>query len=342
MNRASPPPGAARAPIPLGRDAAGRIIAIDCLRIRGRYSSAVTSRAGSRPCRRRQRSLFAAINANVRKSPFGGVGGRGTGCYRFDAGFRAFSHYRSVMAKPYWFEAPVKYPSVARLRRRLRAPAVQALPLDLLAPPRDRRPLRRRGRSRRFHDQVDLRPSRHRRVRALPRAAPRARWVRDHDGRRDGLAAAESDRLPHRRYAGANEPAEGDRSRRPLTASAWRRPSRCSCDRAAHHGVRASLRSRSRDTDGAWTSAEFPRSEPPASLRPGGPCGTSARRSVATRRRKRETTFRAFVGDGTRLYADAPTLDRNAIADLVKLYGDAADFLVDIFNMGAIPLFLRF
>lgn len=216
MNRASPPHGAARAAIPLGRDAAGRIIAIDCLRIRGRYSSAVTSRAGSRPCRRRPRPLFAAINANVRKSPFGGVGGRGTGCYRFDAGFRAFSHYRSVMAKPYWFEAPVKYPSVARLRRRLRAPAVQALPLDLLSPPRDRRPLRRRGRSRRFHDQVDLRPSRHRRVRALPRAAPRARWVRDHDGRRDGLAAAESDRLPRRRHTGANEPAEGDRSLGPL------------------------------------------------------------------------------------------------------------------------------
>lgn len=76
-------------------------------------------------------------------------------------------------------------------------------------------------------------------------------------------------------------------------------------------------------------------------MRPGGTCGTSARRSVATRRRKRETTFRAFIDEATRFYADALTPDRNTIADLVKLCGNAADFF-DIFNMGAIPLFLRF
>lgn len=58
--------------------------------------------------------------------------------------------------------------------------------------------------------------------------------------------------------------------------------------------------------------------------------------------RKRETTFRAFIDEATRLYADALTPDRNAIADLVKLCGEAADFFIDIFNMDAIPLFLRF
>lgn len=42
--------------------------------------------------------------------PFGGVGGSGMGSYHSEAGFRAFSHHKSVLAKPFWFEAPVKYP----------------------------------------------------------------------------------------------------------------------------------------------------------------------------------------------------------------------------------------
>lgn len=42
--------------------------------------------------------------------PFGGVGASGMGSYHSEAGFRAFSHYKSVLSKPFWFEAPVKYP----------------------------------------------------------------------------------------------------------------------------------------------------------------------------------------------------------------------------------------
>jgi aldehyde dehydrogenase (NAD+) len=41
--------------------------------------------------------------------PFGGVGASGTGSYHSEAGFRTFSHYKSVLKKPFWFEAPVKY-----------------------------------------------------------------------------------------------------------------------------------------------------------------------------------------------------------------------------------------
>jgi aldehyde dehydrogenase (NAD+) len=41
--------------------------------------------------------------------PFGGVGGSGIGSYHDEAGFRAFSHYKSVLDKPLWFESSVKY-----------------------------------------------------------------------------------------------------------------------------------------------------------------------------------------------------------------------------------------
>lgn len=41
--------------------------------------------------------------------PFGGVGGSGMGSYHSAAGFRTFSHFKSVLKKPFWFEAAVKY-----------------------------------------------------------------------------------------------------------------------------------------------------------------------------------------------------------------------------------------
>jgi aldehyde dehydrogenase (NAD+) len=41
--------------------------------------------------------------------PFGGVGDSGMGSYHSEAGFRAFSHYKSVLKKPFWFEASTKY-----------------------------------------------------------------------------------------------------------------------------------------------------------------------------------------------------------------------------------------
>lgn len=42
--------------------------------------------------------------------PFGGVGSSGTGNYHEEAGFKAFSHYKSVLKKGYRFEPPFKYP----------------------------------------------------------------------------------------------------------------------------------------------------------------------------------------------------------------------------------------
>jgi aldehyde dehydrogenase (NAD+) len=41
--------------------------------------------------------------------PFGGVGESGTGNYHGKAGFAAFSHYKSILDKPFWGETKLKY-----------------------------------------------------------------------------------------------------------------------------------------------------------------------------------------------------------------------------------------
>jgi aldehyde dehydrogenase (NAD+) len=41
--------------------------------------------------------------------PFGGVGDSGMGSYHGEAGFRAFSHFKSILKKPLWFEPSLKY-----------------------------------------------------------------------------------------------------------------------------------------------------------------------------------------------------------------------------------------
>lgn len=41
--------------------------------------------------------------------PFGGVGASGMGHYHGEAGFLAFSHQKSILAKPVWFEPQMKY-----------------------------------------------------------------------------------------------------------------------------------------------------------------------------------------------------------------------------------------
>ncbi len=43
------------------------------------------------------------------KLPFGGVGHSGMGSYHGEAGFKTFSHYKSILRKPTWFEFPFKY-----------------------------------------------------------------------------------------------------------------------------------------------------------------------------------------------------------------------------------------
>ena len=45
-------------------------------------------------------------NSNL---PFGGVGASGVGSYHGEAGFKTFSHYKSVIEKSNWLELPLKY-----------------------------------------------------------------------------------------------------------------------------------------------------------------------------------------------------------------------------------------
>ncbi|HLU87824.1 MAG TPA: aldehyde dehydrogenase [Taishania sp.] len=43
------------------------------------------------------------------KLPFGGVGASGIGSYHGEAGFNTFSHFKSILDKPTWFELSLKY-----------------------------------------------------------------------------------------------------------------------------------------------------------------------------------------------------------------------------------------
>lgn len=53
--------------------------------------------------------------------PFGGLGESGMGAYHGKASFDAFTHYRSVLRRPFWFDVNLRYPpprtSLATLRR---------------------------------------------------------------------------------------------------------------------------------------------------------------------------------------------------------------------------------
>ncbi len=51
-------------------------------------------------------SVMHITNSNL---PFGGVGNSGLGAYHGIAGFKAFSHYKSILDKPTWFESQLKY-----------------------------------------------------------------------------------------------------------------------------------------------------------------------------------------------------------------------------------------
>jgi aldehyde dehydrogenase (NAD+) len=50
--------------------------------------------------------LFHFANSEL---PFGGVGFSGMGSYHGEAGFRTFSHYKSIVQKPSWLEFPIRY-----------------------------------------------------------------------------------------------------------------------------------------------------------------------------------------------------------------------------------------
>ena len=51
--------------------------------------------------------------------PFGGVGDSGMGSYHGEAGFKTFTHFKSILKKPFWFELPVKYAPYSKLKLRL-------------------------------------------------------------------------------------------------------------------------------------------------------------------------------------------------------------------------------
>lgn len=46
--------------------------------------------------------------------PFGGVGNSGTGSYHGKFSFDAFTHYKSVLKKPFWVDVPLRYPPYSK------------------------------------------------------------------------------------------------------------------------------------------------------------------------------------------------------------------------------------
>jgi len=51
--------------------------------------------------------------------PFGGVGHSGMGSYHGKAGFDSFTHYKSILDKPFWFEPTIKYAPYTNFKKRL-------------------------------------------------------------------------------------------------------------------------------------------------------------------------------------------------------------------------------
>ena len=51
-------------------------------------------------------SVMHFANGNL---PFGGVGSSGMGSYHHEAGFKSFSHFKSILNKSFWFEPKLKY-----------------------------------------------------------------------------------------------------------------------------------------------------------------------------------------------------------------------------------------
>ncbi|CAM2954694.1 aldehyde dehydrogenase [Legionella steigerwaltii] len=51
--------------------------------------------------------------------PFGGVGESGMGSYHGEAGFKTFSHFKSILKKPFWFELPIKYMPYTQLKLKI-------------------------------------------------------------------------------------------------------------------------------------------------------------------------------------------------------------------------------
>ena len=55
-------------------------------------------------------TVMHITNSNL---PFGGVGFSGMGSYHGEAGFKTFSHYKSILHKANWLELPIKYSPIS-------------------------------------------------------------------------------------------------------------------------------------------------------------------------------------------------------------------------------------
>ncbi|AWN75035.1 aldehyde dehydrogenase [Legionella anisa] len=55
--------------------------------------------------------------------PFGGVGESGMGSYHGEAGFKTFSHFKSILKRNFWFELPIKYRPYSQWKQKI----IQAL-----------------------------------------------------------------------------------------------------------------------------------------------------------------------------------------------------------------------
>ncbi len=53
------------------------------------------------------------LQGGLPQLPFGGVGESGMGTYHGEAGFRTFSHQRSVLQRSFWLDLPLRYPPYA-------------------------------------------------------------------------------------------------------------------------------------------------------------------------------------------------------------------------------------
>ncbi len=61
-------------------------------------------------------SVMQLTNSNL---PFGGVGFSGLGSYHGKAGFDTFSHFKSILDKPFWIEPGLKYPPYSNLKLKI-------------------------------------------------------------------------------------------------------------------------------------------------------------------------------------------------------------------------------
>ncbi len=61
-------------------------------------------------------SVVHLSNSNL---PFGGVGMSGIGSYHGKAGFDTFTHYKSILDKPTWFEPPIRYVPYTPIKRNI-------------------------------------------------------------------------------------------------------------------------------------------------------------------------------------------------------------------------------